>query len=139
MSQRGRARLLRGGILVLWLVLMGLLIRFEVFPEIFTHTLPGYRSLLDRDVLMEDSWMRILYKAQPIGYSHTTVEIDEANPLKHYTMASRVFVRLKAMGLDQPIYGDIVKCCGWEFDEHILLKLFTRPSATPRRRIVPPG
>ncbi len=106
MSQRGRARLLRGGILVLWLVLLGLLIRFEVFPEIFTHTLPGYRSLLDRDVLMEDSWMRILYKAQPIGYSHTTVEIDEANPLKHYTMASRVFVRLKAMGLDQPIYVD---------------------------------
>lgn len=87
-----------------WLVVMALLLRFEVFPEFFTHTLPGYRSLLAGDVLLQESWARILVEGKPIGYSHTSVEVDETDPLKHFTMINRVNARLKALGFDQPVF-----------------------------------
>lgn len=87
---------------------MALLVRFEAFPEYFTRTMPGYRSLLSDDVLLEDSWSRILHQGQPIGYSHTELAIDQANPLQHYALQSHVFVRLKALGTEQRIDVDTV-------------------------------
>lgn len=107
MRPAGRRRVvIRGLILLLWVAMLGLLLRFEAFPEYFTHALPGYRSLLAGDVLLDDAWTRILHKEQPIGYSHTTVEVNDSNPQKHYAMLNRTYVRLKAMGLNQPVFID---------------------------------
>lgn len=86
--------------------MLGLLVRFEIAPEAFTHVLPGYRSLLAGDVLLEDNWAIILFQDQPIGYSHSTVDVNDHDPLRHFTLQNHVQVRLKAMGFDQTISVD---------------------------------
>jgi len=106
MTSPARVRWRRAGVLLAWLVMLGLLLRFEVYPEFFTHRLPGYRSWLSEDVLLQDSWARVLMQGKPVGSSYTSVEIDEDDPLKHYTVVNRVNLRLKAMGFDQPVYVD---------------------------------
>jgi hypothetical protein len=60
-----KKRLLRTGAIAFWVVMAAWLIRYEAFPERFTHTLSGYKGLLSDDVLIEDSWMKILVGGQP--------------------------------------------------------------------------
>ncbi len=97
---------IRSGITLVWIVMIGWLVRYEAFPEHFTHTLAGYKSLLSSDVLIQDTWMKVLFKGQPIGYSHTTVETQERDPMAYYRVLNRSYMRLKVMGITQPVYVD---------------------------------
>ena len=94
---------LRIGIVLFWLLAMGWLVRFEAFPEYFTHKLEGYHSLLSDKMLMSDSWMRILFNGEPIGYSHTRLDTDDKDPLNHCTIENRVNIQLKMLGKQQRI------------------------------------
>ena len=86
----------------------GWLLRFEAFPELFTHTLSGYKSLLSNDVLIQDTWMKVSFNGSPIGYSHTTVETQEDQPLAYYRVLNRSYMRLTVMGITQQVYVDTV-------------------------------
>jgi len=97
---------LNAALVILWLCMLAWLVRYEAFPEFFTHTLAGYSHLLSRDVLVMDSWMKILSKGNAVGYSHTSLDVDEANPVDHYTIDNRVHLRLKIAGEDQTINVD---------------------------------
>ena len=97
---------IRCAITAIWLLTFGWLLRFEAFPEYFTHTLSGYKGLLSNDVLIQDSWMKITFSGAPIGYSHTTVETQEDHPLAFYRVLNRSYMRLTVMGIAQPIYVD---------------------------------
>lgn len=108
MKTTGRQRWWRAAALAPWVVMMALLLRFEVYPEYFSGELAGYRSLLDGDVLLQDNWSRILVDGNPVGYSHTVLEVDETQPLRHYTLANRVHVRLRALGFEQPVSVDTI-------------------------------
>ncbi len=79
------------------MTLMGIA-RYEAYPEYFSRTLAGYGGLLARDVLISDSWMRILYRKTPIGYSHTQMDTDPSSPTHYRTLNNRVQVRLNLMG-----------------------------------------
>jgi len=103
-----RAARIRTIIVLAWVLLVAWLVRYEAFPEYFTHSLAGYKSLLAKDVMVEDRWMRLLFKDQPIGYSHSSVELDETDPMRHYTVANRLYARIRAMGLDQPVFADTI-------------------------------
>jgi hypothetical protein len=83
--------------------MLGWLLRYEAFPEKFTRSLAGYRSLLSRDVLLEDSWMRILFNDAPIGYSHTHLDVDEFDAMRRYVVFNEVELHLKVMGQAQSI------------------------------------
>jgi hypothetical protein len=54
---------------------MFILVRYEAYPELFTHTLSGYRGVISGNLLIEDSWSRVLIHGIPAGYSHTTMNI----------------------------------------------------------------
>jgi hypothetical protein len=99
-----RLAAIRSTILLGWLVMVALLLRFEAYPEYFTHTIDGYGSFLDRNVMIEDRWMKLLFKDKQIGYSFSSVEVTEGDPKKHYTIKNEVFVRFRGLGLDQPVY-----------------------------------
>lgn len=101
-------RAARAAILALWVASMLWLLRYEAFPEFFTHKLSGYRSLLSDDVLMRDTWMRILFQGQPIGYVHTSIETDEVNPRAYMIAKSRMFLRMNVLGEVQKIYTDSI-------------------------------
>lgn len=93
-------------VLSLWLGMMLWLVRYEAFPEYFTHSMPGYRGLIAGDVVLKDSWMKLLFNGQPIGYSHTSVETRENHPTEYYRVTSRVRMKLKLMGEAQKIDVD---------------------------------
>lgn len=80
------------------------LIRFEAFPEYFTSSLAGYRSILSKDVLVMDSWMKIMFEGIPIGYSHTSSDVNEFDPAQHYMVNNEVHLRLKIMGKQQNVH-----------------------------------
>lgn len=101
-----RIHLLRAAIVTVWLILMAWLIRYEAFPEKFTRRLPGYRALFSRDVLVKDSWMKILYNETPIGFAHTNLEVDEFNPGERFLLTSTMTLRMTLMGMEQNITVD---------------------------------
>ena len=79
------------------------LIRYEAFPEWFTHSLSGYDDLLGRDTLISDSWMRVIQDGKPVGYSHSSVDVDDDSALRHIIYDNRTHVRLEVMGHSQLI------------------------------------
>lgn len=80
------------------------LVRFEAFPEHFTQSLTGYSSLLSRDVLVMDSWMKIIMDGSPVGYTYTNMDINESDPMEYYVINNRVSLKLKLMGETQRLY-----------------------------------
>ena len=86
--------------------MLGWLIRFEAFPEYFTRVVSGYHSILNRDTMIEDKWMKLLFKGHPIGYSMNSLEVAEGDPKRYYTIKNQVFIKFQAMGYDQPVYVD---------------------------------
>ena len=105
---------LRTFVIAFWLVMTAWLIRYEAFPDFFNDTLEGYRGLVSADVLMEDSWMQILFNGAPIGYSHSRLEVKEGNAARRYEMGNRTELRLNLMGerrrlhVDTEIYLDVL-------------------------------
>jgi len=98
-----RKIIIRTSILFLWLAGMFWLIRFEAYPEWFTHSLSGYDDLLGRDTLISTTWMRVIQDGKPVGYSHTSVDVDDGNALRHIIYENRTHVRLEVMGHSQLI------------------------------------
>lgn len=78
--------------------MMGWLIRYEAYPAWFTHTVDGYRSLFDGGELFLESWMKILLKGQPIGFSHTQIEMDGEDARERYRMRNRTAFEFAMMG-----------------------------------------
>ncbi|MBL7115640.1 MAG: transglutaminase domain-containing protein [Kiritimatiellae bacterium] len=98
----------RGIIVLVWLATMLWLIRFEVMPEAFSATSGGYKALFSRDVLIMDSWMQLIFKGQAIGFSHSSVSLDEKNPKGRHVVNNQVRVRMNLMGTRQQIYVNTV-------------------------------
>ncbi len=103
-----RKRLVRTFVVAAWLVMMAWLVRHEAFPEHFTHAMPGYRGLIAGDVVLKDSWMKLLFKGQAIGYSHTSIETRENDPAKYYRVTGSVRMKLRLMGESQKIDVDTI-------------------------------
>ncbi len=101
-----KPRTVRAGIVGIWLVLFACLVRFEACPEYFTRSLSGYKGLLSTDILVRDTWMKILFEGAPIGYSHSTIETREEEPLAYYRILNRTYLKLNIMGVTQPVYVD---------------------------------
>ena len=94
---------MRTAVVVFWLCMTAWLIRYEAFPEYFTQSLAGYRSLLSRDVLVLDSWMKVMFRNTEIGYSHTNMEINESNPVENYLINNRIQLCFKIIGVQNNV------------------------------------
>lgn len=98
-----KKRILTFVFILAWLGVTAWFIRYEAFPEYFTRSLNGYQSLFSRGVLVRDSWMKILFKDSPVGYTHTEVETDENSVTRRYTMKNDVVLNLNLMGAPERI------------------------------------
>ncbi len=87
----------------MWAGTTGWLLRFEVFPEYFTRSLAGYRGLIDQGPMVQDTWMKILFRGEQIGYSHSSVETDEKNPAERYAVNNQTLLVLNIMGEQQTV------------------------------------
>ena len=88
-------------IIIFWLVMTGWLVRYEAFPEWFSTPSFGYQALMKGGPFVVDSWMQVLFKETPIGYSHTWVDTSVESPDESYAMNNITFLNLKIMGVSQ--------------------------------------
>ncbi len=89
--------------LVLWLGAMGWLVLYEAYPSLLDRASSGYRTFLGRGLMIMDRWMVITFQGKSIGYSHTSVDIDEKNALRQYRINNRTLLTLTVMGSRQRI------------------------------------
>jgi hypothetical protein len=90
-------------ICIFWVLMSGWLIRYELFPEKFTHTLSGYRGLLSSGPLIVDNWMKIEYDGAHVGYSHSNVDTVEGDPDIQYQVRNKTVLYLNMLGSIQRI------------------------------------
>ena len=93
----------QGGILALWLVSMGWLVRYDAYPEYFTSSVPGYRALLQDDLLALDSWWKISIQGVHAGYMRSWISIQENDPVEHYVVENETVMRIRLLGSPQSI------------------------------------
>lgn len=96
---------LRTAMIILWLCTAAWLVRYEAFPEYFTQSLSGYKGLLAKDALLADSWMKIIFHDADIGYSRTSMDINENDASEHYIMENRTHIALNIMGERKNIHA----------------------------------
>jgi hypothetical protein len=92
-----------GSIILLWLGAMGWLILSEAYPGLRDRASLGYRTFLDRGIMVMDRWMIITHQNQTIGYTHTSVDVDEKNATRQYRLNNRTLLSLTVMGSRQRI------------------------------------
>lgn len=85
-------------ILALWLGAMAWLITQEAYPDLFRQTTSGYRSFLSQGVMLMDRWMIISFQGKDSGYSHTAVDVNEKDPVRHYQIRNQTILSLPIMG-----------------------------------------
>ena len=97
------ARLIRAIIIVSWLCISAWFLRYEAFPDFFTHSARGYDRLFSRGILVKDKWMKIIFDGEPIGYSHTKVDMNEHSFSARYQMMNETLLNLKLMGMHEQL------------------------------------
>ncbi len=99
------ATLIRTGILIAWTAAMGVLLRFEAYPEWFTHTIPGYKGLIADSLLARESWSRIRIGDAPAGYSHTSLGINDETPGQPLEINNRINLRIQLFGQPRSLFA----------------------------------
>lgn len=94
---------IRIGLLVVWLIIVALYIRFEAYPVWFTGTVPGYRGMFPENVLVRESWSRILIDNMPAGYAHSIINMDDDGPTPIFEISSRIHLRVRVLQTTQHI------------------------------------
>jgi hypothetical protein len=107
MARFATGKAARFAVFAVWLGFVAWLIRFEAYPELFTDTIAGYRNLVTRDLLQQDNWSRIFFRGTPIGYAHTSMDIQEDDPARYYVIRSEMELRLTAMGRQLDLAVDL--------------------------------
>ncbi|MEI6807203.1 MAG: transglutaminase-like domain-containing protein [bacterium] len=90
-------------ILVAWFCTTAWFVRFEAFPGYFTHSLNGYRDIIPQGIVVKDTWMRLLLKNSPVGYSHSRIETDDDNAISRYRVENLLMLNLNLMGMRESI------------------------------------
>lgn len=88
-------------ITVFWIAAMFVFIRYEAYPEFFSNTMRGYRSVLPDTVLIQDSWSRIIINGIPAGYSHTSMNVEDKSKSQNIEIHNRTNIKAAIMG--QPL------------------------------------
>ena len=95
---KGLRRIPRGWytalLIVYWLGMTGWLVFREAYPGLFEQATTGYRAMFSGGLLVMDRWMKITFQGTPIGYSHTSVDVHDKDPLAQLTFANMTILNL---------------------------------------------
>ena len=86
-----------------WLGMTGWLVFREAYPGLFEQATTGYRAMFSGGLLVMDRWMKITFQGAPIGYSHTSVDVNDKDPLAQITFGNRTLLNLNLMGQTQHV------------------------------------
>lgn len=103
MTPRLKRNLIVAAIVGLWLACTGWLIFREAYPGLFASAGSGYRNFFSRGVMVMDQWMKISFQGKQIGYSNTSVDMDDQSAARQYRINNRTILQMNVMGLNQRI------------------------------------
>ena len=86
-----------------WLAMAGWLVFREAYPGLLQDAETGYRALFSKGLLVADDWMKVSFQNRRIGYSHTTVDVNEADPVAQYRLNNLTLLQLNLMGSRQRV------------------------------------
>lgn len=101
-SRVSRGLVLRLAVVVFWAATAFLFVK-DAFPEWFTNSLNGYKDMFPRDVLVKDSWMKILIKDRHSGYLHTKIDTDDLSVVHRYKIFNELQMTLGLLGTSENI------------------------------------
>lgn len=96
-----RRRLTIAAIFIAWAASAAWLVFYEAYPELRQEVSGGYQSLLARGVMVADEYMKISFQGRQIGYSQSTVDLDESDGRHQYLIGNRTILQLNVMGTRQ--------------------------------------
>ena len=96
-----KRRLTIAAIFAAWAASFAWLIFYEAYPELRQDVSGGYQSLLSRGVMVVDEYMKISFQGRQIGYSQSTVDLNEAEGHHEYLVGNRTILQLNVMGTRQ--------------------------------------
>jgi len=82
-------------LLLLWLAAVSWLIRYEAFPHRFEDTVRGYPALARQMPAIRDTWMKVLYDGDHVGYVNSSIEIEEEEGRERVVMRTNLQIRLR--------------------------------------------
>lgn len=103
MTPRLKRNLAITAIVCFWLASMGWLVLSEAYPGLLSSAGTGYRSFFSRGVMVMDQWMKISFQGKQIGYSNTSVDVNENNAVRQYQINNRTILQMNVMGNNQRI------------------------------------
>jgi len=98
-----RRALTIAGILILWLGATAWLVFNEAYPDLLNRVSSGYQTFLSHGVMIMDRWMTISYQGKAIGYSRSSVDVDQNDPSHQYHINNRTLLTITVMGKRQRI------------------------------------
>ncbi len=108
--------IIRPVIVLLWLITMGVLLRYEAYPHWFTRTVPGYRGIVSDTLLARESWARILIEGEPAGYSHSSLGINDETPENLMEINNRVHLRIRILGQIRRVFAQTLVALNRDFE-----------------------
>ncbi len=90
-----KAVILRIALIATWLCLVGWLIRHEAYPEYFSGTADGYKSLIPRNLLLRESWMAIKMNDVQVGYTRNVWNISDKDNCRYYANENQMYLWLE--------------------------------------------
>ncbi|MEX2606535.1 MAG: hypothetical protein WD708_04250, partial [Kiritimatiellia bacterium] len=89
------------GLVSVWLLCMGWLIRYEAFPHWFDDTVQGYKSL-SRDLpAIRDTWMKVMAEGKHVGYVNSSIEMEDQEGQEMLLMSTQLLLRIDLQGVTE--------------------------------------
>lgn len=98
-----KRRLTIVAILLAWVASAAWVVFYEAYPEWRHEATGGYRTLFSRGIMVSDEWMKILFQGRQIGYSQSSVDVNESDPARQYSILNRTLLQMNVMGTRQRI------------------------------------
>ncbi len=86
-----------------WLGLVGWLVRYEAFPEWFSQAFSGYRGMMTEGPVVQDAWMKILFRGSHVGYTHTRIDTVEGEGPDRYKVVNQTRLALTVLGRSEVV------------------------------------
>jgi hypothetical protein len=120
-KEKFMSRFIKLSIFFFWIFMTVLFLKKELFPYFFAKEIRGYRKILPRDLLLQDSWYGIYFKEAKIGYAHTQIVVAEKKRASSYILTTQALLSLSILGEPQIIWLEAEA----NLDQAYLLKDFS--------------
>ncbi|MBI3991188.1 MAG: transglutaminase domain-containing protein [Candidatus Omnitrophica bacterium] len=87
-------KLVSAGIIIFWIIMMGIFIRREVILPIAPQGNFNYKRLIKEGLPLRQHWLGIYYQSEKVGFSTTAMDFYREKDFTGYAVRNHTFLRL---------------------------------------------